>query len=219
MKRLMLLGVAIALCGAAVANADLFGTFTSAQGDAVGVNFTRNAQTGDLAGVDEIVLTLASVAPTGSKVYGAGALAPVNDARFHALDGSYFFIAADFTDWKGAVKPASFANFNADVTGLYGTEVVGTWKPAANAADLVTYSTFQDTWQTSASAQWIGLNGILAKLYLPTGGNFEYDGNWFINGNLAEGHGTTAVIPEPGTLVLLATGLMGLIAYAWRKRK
>ena len=27
------------------------------------------------------------------------------------------------------------------------------------------------------------------------------------------------VVPEPGTLVLLATGLLGLLAYAWRKRK
>jgi hypothetical protein len=28
-----------------------------------------------------------------------------------------------------------------------------------------------------------------------------------------------APIPEPGTLVLIATGLIGLLAYAWRKRK
>jgi hypothetical protein len=27
------------------------------------------------------------------------------------------------------------------------------------------------------------------------------------------------VVPEPGTLALLAAGLIGLIAYAWRKRK
>ena len=26
-------------------------------------------------------------------------------------------------------------------------------------------------------------------------------------------------VPEPGTLALLATGLVGLLAYAWRKRK
>ena len=26
-------------------------------------------------------------------------------------------------------------------------------------------------------------------------------------------------VPEPGTLTLLAAGLIGLLAYAWRKRK
>ncbi len=31
--------------------------------------------------------------------------------------------------------------------------------------------------------------------------------------------GAFAPTPEPGTLVLLATGLLGLLAYAWRKRK
>ena len=31
--------------------------------------------------------------------------------------------------------------------------------------------------------------------------------------------GAYAPIPEPGTLVLLATGLIGLLCYAWRKRK
>ena len=36
---------------------------------------------------------------------------------------------------------------------------------------------------------------------------------------LVTGPGEFAVIPEPGTLVLLATGLLGLLAYAWRKRK
>ena len=31
--------------------------------------------------------------------------------------------------------------------------------------------------------------------------------------------GTFAVVPEPGTLVLLGMSVLGLIAYAWRKRK
>ena len=30
---------------------------------------------------------------------------------------------------------------------------------------------------------------------------------------------TTAAVPEPWTIALLACGLFGLLAYAWRKRK
>ena len=44
--------------------------------------------------------------------------------------------------------------------------------------------------------------------------NTNFDAN-FVNG----GGGTLTVIPEPGTLALLATGLIGLLCYAWRKRK
>ena len=31
--------------------------------------------------------------------------------------------------------------------------------------------------------------------------------------------GIGAPVPEPGTLALLAAGLVSLLAYAWRKRK
>ena len=33
------------------------------------------------------------------------------------------------------------------------------------------------------------------------------------------GGGTGSAVPEPGTLAMLAAGLIGLLAYAWRKRK
>ena len=36
--------------------------------------------------------------------------------------------------------------------------------------------------------------------------------------SMLRGAGIT-VVPEPGTLALLAAGLIGLLAYAWRKRK
>ena len=39
-------------------------------------------------------------------------------------------------------------------------------------------------------------------------------------GASSSGPGTVgASVPEPGTLVLLAAGLIGLLAYGWRKRK
>ena len=43
-----------------------------------------------------------------------------------------------------------------------------------------------------------------------------------VNGHTAlilDGSGNGVQIPEPGTLALLATGLIGLLCYAWRKRK
>jgi fibronectin-binding autotransporter adhesin len=63
-------------------------------------------------------------------------------------------------------------------------------------------------------------------------GDFNYDGsvnvadltallnnyNKSIGGSVAAIVGSTAV-PEPGTLALLAAGLLGLLVYAWRKRK
>jgi hypothetical protein len=30
---------------------------------------------------------------------------------------------------------------------------------------------------------------------------------------------SVSIVPEPGTLALLAAGLLGLLCYAWRKRK
>jgi hypothetical protein len=30
---------------------------------------------------------------------------------------------------------------------------------------------------------------------------------------------SASIVPEPGTLILLVTGLLGLLGYAWRKRK
>jgi hypothetical protein len=46
---------------------------------------------------------------------------------------------------------------------------------------------------------------------IPTGGGAVCETN--------QGPGVLVPIPEPGTLALLAGGLVGLIAYAWRKRK
>ena len=44
-------------------------------------------------------------------------------------------------------------------------------------------------------------------------------GAQYANDSYFSGTGMLRIVPEPGTFALLATGLFGLIAYAWRKRR
>ena len=54
----------------------------------------------------------------------------------------------------------------------------------------------------------------------------DFDGNGTVNGadlttvlsNYNQYLDVGAAVPEPGTLLLAAAGLLGLLAYAWRKR-
>jgi hypothetical protein len=238
MKRLMMLSVAIALCCATAVNADPFGTFTSEAGtESVVLNYARAAQTGALAGLDLITLTIGSISvdPDTSavqKITGLSALDPPQvgtggNALFHALGNGYMVVQLQddgsgnmlpFT-LKTPTAPGSYVNYGADggFTGIVDSAVT---LPPGYGADMVAYSTLSDTWLSTSASGNLAVNAILAKLYVPTGGNAELTGSlgMSVSGNGCLGHGTT-FIPEPGTMVLLATGLMGLIAYAWRKRK
>ena len=64
--------------------------------------------------------------------------------------------------------------------------------------------------------------GTLATFYVTTGANITFTGQIGLSGGelIPVTFSTSAApIPEPSTLVLLASGLIGLLAYAWRKRK
>ncbi|NLF08269.1 MAG: PEP-CTERM sorting domain-containing protein [Pirellulaceae bacterium] len=79
------------------------------------------------------------------------------------------------------------------------------------------------------SAVWIDANAVLDLTHslTDTVGALYFDGvaqapgiyNAANSGGFISGTGSLQVVPEPSTLALLACGLFGLIAYAWKKRK
>jgi hypothetical protein len=108
------------------------------------------------------------------------------------------------------------------------------WYKAASNQVTVAYTLYGnatvngavDISDLSALGQnWNGAGKVWAQ------GDFNYDGNVDISDLSALGQHWNqsiagfsggeggAIVPEPSTLVMLAAGLIGLLAYAWRKRK
>ena len=92
----------------------------------------------------------------------------------------------------------------------------------------VMYTLYGDT-NLDGTVNGADLNTVLSN-FNKTGmtwaqGDFDYDGT--VNGadlntvlsNFNQHLSVTGAVPEPSTLLLLAAGLAGLLAYAWRKRK
>lgn len=99
----------------------------------------------------------------------------------------------------------------------------GTWNPAASVlqwtahdSDFLKGAWYGDVLSPTAPE---GFND-LATLYVTSGSSVQYNGALgYTAPNMALPVLITTQIPEPATLVLLATGLLGLVCYAWRKRK
>jgi hypothetical protein len=128
-------------------------------------------------------------------------------------------------------------NMNADAYSL-----PGLWKAGIKGA-LITYSTGTDTSGEGHTLFSGNLNmatgqvqGYTNDLFVPGGPvdnvsavKLVYTSNWSVAGEglgvldtyqLSEVRFDNGIsTPEPGTIVLLTTGLLGLLAYAWRKRK
>jgi hypothetical protein len=77
---------------------------------------------------------------------------------------------------------------------------------------------FQGEWQTSTA---LTSSQTLATMYATTGAVVAFTGQIVLNGvtNPIPVTFSTGAVPEPSALALLATGLIGLAAYAWKKRK
>ena len=83
-------------------------------------------------------------------------------------------------------------------------------KPFNGSGDLHVQG-FMDGSTTSFMTAGLGMD--VANNYITLFGGSSA-ASWSLFDNL-----TVSQVPEPGVLLLLATGLIGLLAYAWRKRK
>ena len=94
-------------------------------------------------------------------------------------------------------------------SGAVYTDVAGTISKVADISSRAFYS--NDYIDRIASEDDLSGSGIVGVLRLVIGHSLD---NLVLSDSFIP-----SPIPEPGTLVLMATGLFGLLAYAWRKRR
>ena len=94
-------------------------------------------------------------------------------------------------------ETAGLANFQFDLKMWYG--------------NYSTFSAAQSAGAIGADTGWFKAGSMASGISLPNDSTFEYMPSVVLQPLVAT--------PEPSTIVLVATGLFGLLAYAWRKRK
>jgi len=133
-------------------------------------------------------------------------------------------------EWGPRPAPASYLSFTTKIDNA-------TWERAAlagatsPATGMNMYTNFSGGWYSGSDVDWVGVrtnpagNGRpFTTAYVTAGGDFTFTCTGAPHGIGTQG-GTFGIVkfdtsvPEPGTIMLLATGLMGLLCYAWRKRK
>ncbi len=218
MKHLLILAVVILSLGALTARAEMI-TDVSGEIGASKLSFTRS--TFD-ASYDKIEIHLADNL-TGT------ALLQALEGTWTASSGDAIYLSGTSSSWKGKSTnyfnegqppPQSYVNFETRNTGA-------TWTRTGSDPD---YSTFFGGWYTSDNDFKLRSvdpdlfddfgQTLLAIMYVSTDAGVGYSGDWGFDSNtVLDGGFTIPAVPEPSTLTLLATGLIGLLCYAWRKKK
>jgi autotransporter-associated beta strand protein/T5SS/PEP-CTERM-associated repeat protein len=170
---------------------------------------------------------------TGPTTVSAGTLslaqACLNDtARVNIASSAVLSLAFSSPDTIGALFLGGVQQW----AGLYNSTTPGGYIAGSGSLN-VTVTVLSGDANRDGSVNGTDLNTVLSN-YNQTGltwnaGDFNGDGS--VNGtdlntvlsnynqSVSVGASVGAAVPEPSTLLLLAAGLVGLLAYAWKKRK
>jgi hypothetical protein len=158
-----------------------------------------------------------------------------NDCRLYMPSGSQ--VAIDYRDRAGTrTQHTNIADIGSNTYHLLTLTYKDSTASGANNGQLTAYLDGTQTFQSTTEPLYMAGSGtafvqcVSAFVVNWSGENYRnFDGGILfmnlynrvltgseLNQNLAE---FNRISPEPGTLVLVSTGLLGLLAYAWRKRK
>jgi hypothetical protein len=149
---------------------------------------------------------------TGYVIYDLGARQEVDGFKFWARNASSAVNPkdVDFFYWANeALKPADgYKPNSSDQIALDGNAVVAA---SRTLPEVVSNNSYQVDFSSleKFTARYVGIRF-----------NNGYDTPSNVANQMAEVQfNTTTITPEPGALVILVTGLIGLACYAWRKGK
>jgi len=138
--------------------------------------------------------------------------------------GTYTNTAYSQAAWPTPTHGGPYTQSDASLstTGFDTLDGSGVWGRTGSGEN---FTSFQGSWYTNDAPLSVG--STIADLFVPAGWTpsptsvLTYQG--VLGFSYGGGHTQNAEIvtatPEPATLVLLASGLVGLLAYAWKKRK
>lgn len=172
--------------------------------------------------------------PDGWNILGGGRTYIANGTAAQAYggpnpDGDQVWQTTNGWLWQntGIVMQAGWtytADFSASGLGANGgvschlLHATDTASRGSTMLDTGTIAIGSQTWvPVSASIEMTGANALHVGDYLTVEICAADEGQW--RGFDAVSVTSTPPVPEPSSVVLLAMGLIGLLAYAWRKRK